>query len=145
MANDENIYLFAYGSLMSIESAKKVIKKEIFMSDLIQAELSDYERTWTAKEFVFSHDKNREIAAAFLDLKCSPGNLINGVLYTVDNIDLDRLKKREKNYDCIEIVLKIVIKNCKRIEKDSKVFTFISKNIFKIKDDETNIFVMKKI
>jgi hypothetical protein len=40
------------------------------------------------------------VNAAFLNIKRSPGNYVNGVSFEVTEKELDAMKKREKNYLC---------------------------------------------
>jgi len=128
--------VFGYGSLLNRMSAQNALKRVLTQEELLPAELVDFFRVWRAKEFIYFEAINAKKAGVFLDIKEEKGARVNGVLIDVTPQELQQMKLREKNYDCIDVT--------KHLRKDGvpdQVFTFVCKPECHVRPEETNIFV----
>lgn len=100
-------YLFGYGSIMSPKSASAGLKRLLVKEDFIHADLHGYVRSWTAAEALLFERVQREATGVFLNLTEKEGVAANGVLLAVSHLELEQMKKREKNYDCIDVTARI--------------------------------------
>jgi gamma-glutamylcyclotransferase (GGCT)/AIG2-like uncharacterized protein YtfP len=98
-------FLFAYGSLLSPESASRTLMRPITISDLVMTRIRGYKRTWTAPTDVIIADGDLESVrtALFLDLSAHSGSHCNGALLRISDNEWERLDLREISYDRIEI------------------------------------------
>jgi len=102
--------LFAYGSLVSAESAALTLGHEVHSRGV--ARLEGWQRRWSLvrdnaaseKTFARAGDGARPSFCLGLNLERAPGQPgPNGVLYEVSESDLSRLDLRELRYDRIDL------------------------------------------
>jgi cation transport regulator ChaC len=139
-----SIYVFGYGSLISVESASRTLRRKISLSDLIPGYLLSYKRGWTLKDKVFSESLTREIDAVFLNIEKAPGKMLNGVLIKINEEELENLRTREKNYDTFEVTSLIKFTNEASIDPASKAFTFVGKDAYKVSNEDDDSFIMNR-
>ena len=139
-----SIYVLGYGSLMNVESASRTLKREIKLSDLIQVNLLGYARVWTVKDKIYSEKLAKRVDAVFLNIEKSSnfGQGINCILIKITQAELEKIKIREKNYNCIDVSNSVKPKQDKSIDPSSKIFAFIGKDTSKIKKKDPNLFIM---
>lgn len=129
---------------MNVTSAGRALGREIIATDFTLASLRDYKRTWSLMEQVFLNNLEEQVDVAFLDIQYALGSIINGVLISVNEIEIERLRAREKNYTILNVT-----DNIELFDKDigtEEVITFISKETHRIPEgEEVNIFVLQKI
>ncbi len=97
---DDKILIFAYGSLINPESAQRSISQEgldtatpVVAYHLVR---------------VFDYSGNSEaIDRAMLNVHATdnPSDIVNGVLYSLDKNDLEKLIYRENGYDLIPVIV----------------------------------------
>lgn len=116
-----NYYLFGYGSIMSPKSASRGLKRVLHKDDFTHVVLNGYIRTWTAAESLFFEQTQKEATGVFLNLSEKIGKKTNGVLIPISEKELEQMKKREKNYDCVDVTNKI-----ETSLENISVFTFIT-------------------
>jgi len=99
------IYLFGYGSLINPKSIKRTLGREIKAEDLIEALIHDYVRKWQLVDWVMFGENNlgRPIPAIFLDLMRQVGAKTNGILIPISEEELNKMDKRERNYDRVNV------------------------------------------
>jgi cation transport regulator ChaC len=97
------IDVFAYGSLINLESAYKTIGRSIGHSDIKAVRLNNYTRIWNYKSRIYSEHLNKEATAVYLNLICTPGKFVNGIVFKVNDEEFEKLKKRESNYDIVDV------------------------------------------
>jgi cation transport regulator ChaC len=135
-------FLFGYGSMMNLPSAGRALKREITPADVTPAYLHGYVRTWSLKERVRAESLDREITAVFLDLARADRARSNGVLIEVTPRMLEHLRRREKNYDLIDVTGGIE-PGTKRLAA-ARVYTFVAKPEFVTRKEDTDLFVMEQ-
>lgn len=97
------IYVFGYGSLMLEESIHKTLQRSEEKYPLFDATLKGYARGWDIVIDIFSDTLQRPIKALFLNVRKEPTLSVEGMIFSVTFEELNRLKEREVNYDCIEV------------------------------------------
>ena len=95
--------VFAYGSLLDKDSAGNALGRSVEARDLVPVCLRGFRRTWGVVERVFSEYLDREVVAAFLDIRRAPGEVVNGAVFSLTAGELARLEQREKNYLVIDV------------------------------------------
>lgn len=97
------LYVFGYGSLMLEESIHKTLQRTEQKYPLFDATLKGYGRGWDIVIDIFSDTLQRPIKALFLNIRKNSDGLVDGMIFSVSFEELNRLKEREVNYDCIEV------------------------------------------
>jgi len=133
------IGIFGYGSLMSIDSAQKVLKRKLKLSDLVPAILQNYSRAWNLKETVFFEAINSIATGVFLNIQPDLASSLNGLIINISEDELNSLRIREKNYDCVDITLQV-----ENHEGYTQIYTFIAKKEFILTVQDVNVFIPKK-
>ena len=98
-------FIFGYGSLINPKSIQRTLGREISKEDLLEARLSDHVRKWQLVDWIIIQDLNLEriIPAIFLDVVREQGKEVNGILFQLSEEELDKIDRRERNYDRIHI------------------------------------------
>ncbi len=98
-------FVFGYGSLINPKSIQRTLGREISKEDLLEARLSDHVRKWQLVDWVIIQDPNlkRIIPTIFLDIVLEQGKEVNGILFQLSEEELDKMDRRERNYDRIDI------------------------------------------
>ena len=138
----ERIGILGYGSLISFQSASRTLKRNLTHADLHEAILYDYKRTWTYWAYVHSIYLDKIIKGVFLNIENNPYSKLNGVVFEVSSQELEYLKSREKNYDCVDVT-----KNIKLIKTQSSfdiIYAFVGNESNLINLTEQDLFVFKK-
>lgn len=112
--------MFAYGSLMCSESCSRTLHR---MVDYIPAELTGFSRIFNATGHVYSEKLKSDVTVRFANLKAQHNGLCHGLLFEVDNKELDNLKQREFFYDFVNVSSLIRFPENK---VNGNIFTFIS-------------------
>lgn len=116
-------YIFGYGSLVSKQSTERTLGRKLEEKTSDYCGLKGYRRIWNFKARVMTTLNEEIINAVFLNIMpCSSEGTINGFLFKVDKQELDKLKKRERNYDCVDVTDSIF--DHKISLENHKVFTF---------------------
>lgn len=123
--NTGKIYVFGYGSLMLEESIHKTLQRQEAKYPLFDATLQGYARGWDIVIDIFSDALQRHVKALFLNLRKDSDGLVNGMLFSVTFEELNRLKEREVNYDCIEVTPYI---SSSILAPSDAVVTFVGQN-----------------
>jgi cation transport regulator ChaC len=97
------IYVFGYGSLMLEESIHKSLQRTEIKYPLFDATLKGYTRGWDIVIDIFSDALQRPIKVLFLNIQKHSDGLVDGMIFSVTFEELNRIKEREVNYDCIEV------------------------------------------
>lgn len=134
-------YLFGYGSLMDAASAGRLLGRRLSPDELVPAWLDGYVRTWSLKERVLSERLQRNVTAAFLDLTPAAGTACNGVLLEVSAAELQRARKREKNYDAVDVTARVRADDGDGIA--GSVITFVARPEFRIQEED-DVWVMRR-
>ena len=138
----EKIGILGYGSLINSQSASRTLKRELLVADLHEAILYNYRRSWTYWAYVHSVYLDSLVKGVFLNVEYDQKAMINGVIFKVNNEELEYLKSREKNYDCVDVTTNVKL-NDSSIKFD-KVFTFVGNESNQINLTEINLFIFKK-
>jgi len=133
-------FLFGYGSIINLISAKKTLGREIPHSEVTTAKLKNFTRIWgiAADVMVDGHNQNKPIHAAFYDLQGKINSTVNGVIIEVNAKELDDLDDREKQYNRIDVTKNIVA----QMDYD-KVYAYIGKKKFSVKNFK-NVIILKE-
>lgn len=137
-------YILGYGSLMNAKSVERALKREVIPNEFIPARLTNFERTWSVKETVFSETLNNIINAVFLDTQPFVGKYLNAIIFAVSENELQLLAKREKNYNLTEVTKLTEVENNSFYDEQKKIYTFASKQDARVKDGETDIYILQK-
>ena len=134
-------YLFGYGSLMNAVSAGRLLGRRLSPAELVPAWLDGYVRTWSLKERVFSERLQRTVTAAFLDVAPDAGTACNGVLLEVSDTQMERARKREKNYDAVDVTSRI---RGAGGGIAGTVITFVARPEFRTHGEEDDVWVLRR-
>lgn len=118
----DSIAVFGYGSLLNRASAERTLRRPLRTEDMAPAVLSGFARVWRAKERVWFEDLGAQASGVFLDIERREGAWTNGVVFEVSAQELDHLKLREKNYDCVDVTAHIESRS------SSQVYAFLSQD-----------------
>lgn len=118
-----NIYLFGYGSLINPKSIQRTLGREIKVEYLIEAMIYNYVRKWQVVDWVIIEEYNMEkpIPAIFLDMVRQSGAMTNGILIPIFENELDKMDKRERKYD------RVNVSNLIEPRISEYIFTYIGK------------------
>lgn len=131
-------FIFAYGSLVNFDSAERTLHRKLADSDVTLAWLADYTRVWDYKSTVYADSLHKKETAVFLNLRPESSARVNGIVFRVDEDELDSLRKREANYSLVEITGSLTpIFN-------EPVFAFICSDKAALSDHDTNCVIMQK-
>ena len=130
--------VFAYGSLVNFSSAERTLQRPLDQSDVIAVWVKDYERVWDYKSTIHSATLEKDVTAIFLNLRSKQGAKVNGLVFRVSEEELDRLKKREANYDFTDIT--------KLVDQDlgAPVYSFICTDAKILAGSDTSCVIMSK-
>jgi len=137
-------YIFGYGSLVSKESTERTLGRKLEDKTSDFCKLRGYQRVWNYKGRVMIAPDDKMINAVFLNiLPSKTEEIINGFLFKVDQLELENLKKRELNYECIDVTNEIFDHSIS-LDKQ-KVFTFSCTDKQHLSNDgDQDCFVLKK-
>jgi hypothetical protein len=116
--------------------------REINDREMHLAETKNYIRSWGSviKVLLFTQDRYIPINAAFLDIEKKEGWIANGFLISISQRELERMDKREKQYERVNITANIVYP---KLRKESTVYAYTGKRDLSVKN-YTDIKVLKK-
>lgn len=66
--------VFAYGSLINLQSAYKTIGRLVTPAEIKAVRLKNYSRIWNYKSRIFSSHLNTEATAVYLNIVYDPGD-----------------------------------------------------------------------
>jgi cation transport regulator ChaC len=130
--------IFGYGSLINRQSFERALKRELSAAEFRVAEVKDYRRCWRAKENLHFEQLGRAAIGIFLDICRAPGETVNGVLVEVSDAELAQLKKREKNYDCIDISAQL---DC---DPRARVYTFVARAEHYLQPQDEDVYIPQR-
>lgn len=133
------MHLFSYGSLINRTSAENVLKRPLTRDDLIPALLHGFQRCWSAREDLYFEGLGRQASGIFLDLLPAPGSQLNGVVMQISPQELERLKLREKNYDCLDIA-----QSLQEPRPSGEVFTFVCRAEHRVRPGEPDAYIPQR-
>lgn len=111
--------VFAYGSLMCVNSCEKTIKRKV---EYQLVELINFQRTFNAFGVVMLTEENKQEVVRFANIqKTTKKTSCYGLIFEVTEEELVELIKREKNYKLVEVSDNIY-------PYVEKVWTFIYEN-----------------
>lgn len=128
---------------MDARSAGRALGRVLELGELAPAWVDGFERTWSLRERVFSHLLQREITAGFLDLTADPSARCNGVLLALGEPEMERMRRREKNYDVVDVTGRVSAFHGAPVSKGS-VVTFVARPGLRIGAGEVDVRVMKR-
>ena len=135
------MYIFGYGSLLSINSAQKTFKRELKQDDFIPVTLQGYEKIWNSIEYIVFENEKEIKKGIFLNLKKDFKSKTNGILLKISPEEFDFLKLREKSYSCISLNPDDII----GFKTKENIYTFITTNKEKIANQgDKNCFIPRK-
>ncbi len=110
-ASDHLSYVFGYGSLMEPASVAETIDYNLDEYPLLPALLNGYQRSFSAispnsRPFTTQTGDAPEFVA-YMNVRPVPGATAYGVLLTVDDQQLRKLKQREVLYRCIDVTANV--------------------------------------
>ncbi|RLJ19374.1 hypothetical protein DJ030_07065 [bacterium endosymbiont of Escarpia laminata] len=137
------MHIFAYGSLINLDSASKAVGYSVNKSDVISAKLTGFKRTWDLVDTVYSNSLCKNVNAVFLNLTASTGMFVNGILISIKEKELSSIAKREKNYDIVDVSSKVYFSECgcKQQYPHKNIYTAIAKEQFKIANENNTFFL----
>lgn len=138
----KNIGIFGYGSLINLASASRTLQRELVKEDFHVATLHNFQRSWTYWAYVHSALLDKQVKGVFLNIENCKDAKLNGIVFRVDENELEYLKKREKNYDCIDISKDLIFENI--LSDFDLVFTFIGNPTNIIKNSGDDCYIFKK-
>jgi len=101
------MYIFGYGSLVNPKSLQKTLPGKSIAKHI---SIIGYRRIFNVPVFGY----------LYLNIKPEPNTKLDGVLVSVSDEELIKLKKREKGYSCIDIT------NALSENTECPVYTFIA-------------------
>ena len=104
-------YIFGYGSLVNSNSRKKTLKKNTDSIPCILKKNNNFRRKW-----IFRCNKNNSTALGIEKCNLIEANEINGVIFKVNDKDLNLLDKREEGYERVLLDLDKIIFCNKKID-----------------------------
>lgn len=135
------LYVFGYGSLMLEESIHKTLQRSERTYSLVDATLQGYIRAWDIVIDVFSDTLQRPLKALFLNVRKEPNGSTNGMLFSVTFEELNRLKEREVNYDCIEVTPRV---SSSILQPSDVVVTFVGQSEHLLDQCSEPCYVMQR-
>lgn len=135
------LYVFGYGSLMLEESIHKTLQRSERTYSLVDATLQGYIRAWDIVIDVFSDTLQRPLKALFLNVRKEPNGSTNGMLFSVTFEELNRLKEREVNYDCIEVTPRV---SSSILQPSDVVVTFVGQSEHLLNQCSEPCYVMQR-
>ena len=93
--------VFVYGSLLNSHSASHLLGQEAGTIRFRPARLENWRHVFDIQETV--KVRGQEMEVAFLNIEMHPGSVVLGQLLTLSTSQLQDLKKRERQYDLIEV------------------------------------------
>ena len=135
-------YIFGYGSLINLHSLEKSIGRLLDISEVIPADLKNYRRVWNLKEQLYSAALDRDVCGIFLNIEQDISHVINGIIFKVTDSEFEQLKRRERNYDVVEVSNSIVSEDLELTKKT--ISTFVASNPDVLQNNgKTNCYVMR--
>lgn len=119
--------LFGYGSLLNLESMSRTLERSLGPEDVQVVSLEGYVRTWryvTWSQFAIDRE-GEPTRTVFLDLREKARCLCNGLVVPVRSSEWERLDRREKGYERIEVTGLV------QGEWNEPVYTYISREAFR--------------
>ena len=124
----DNLYVFAYGSLINLKSAELTLLRKINAQTTIKAYLHGHIRNWSVVDEVYSEQLNKTINAVFWGLTTQKDMKTNGLLIPISKKEIPLLDNREKNYDRVDVTK--YIEHFNLIEKNASVITYLSQDSY---------------
>lgn len=131
-------FIFGYGSLINIESLQKTINRKLQANEIFPVQLNGFTRIWNYKAKVFSTKLNKEIDAVYLNIAPFHDSFINGIVFEVNEEELELLKKRERYYSMVEVTPHI------KFDQNAKIYTFICYDRLHLAAFHTPCYVLQK-
>ena len=131
--------LFGYGSLINLESASRTLKRSLEKNDVYCASLQDYIREWSIADDVIAMELSKKVKGIFLNIVLKKASHLNGILCTITDNELNMMKLREKNYDCVDVTSLVICENASF--KNHRVVTFVGKPESMIKSEDGSSYV----
>lgn len=128
------MYIFGYGSIINLDSAMKTLKREIPKNEFQIVTLKDYKRQWSSIEKIKFENENEEMDGVFLNLKKQKGEITNGVIIKINEKELNEFKKRERNYDCIQLSSS----NFENLKINEPIYAFMTTKKSHLATEQTN-------
>ncbi|OHD84646.1 MAG: hypothetical protein A3I60_00745 [Sulfuricurvum sp. RIFCSPLOWO2_02_FULL_43_45] len=135
------IYVFGYGSLMLEESIHKTLQRTEETYPLFDATLQGYTRGWNIVIDIFSDTLQRPLKALFLNVRKQPEGSADGMIFSVTLDELNRLKEREVNYDCIEVTPRV---SSSILQSSDVVVTFVGQSEHLLDQCRETCYVMQR-
>ncbi len=136
--NHSRLFVFGYGSLMVPESIHNTLKRKDNHYTTTTATLKEYERKWNIKVPVVLEEESRLVDAVFLNIVKNVTATTNGILLEINQHELELLKAREINYDCIEVTNKI---ESSILKENDVVVTFVGQQEHLLNSTDTGVIL----
>lgn len=96
--------VFAYGSLLNLNSAARTIGRPIDISDVTPCRLPGYRRNWGCwARARFMDSPRTSFVIVCLNVTPSENDATNGILIPVSEEEFENLRKREHGYDAVDV------------------------------------------
>ena len=112
-------FIFGYGSLVETNSR---IRTSTDSKLAYPVEISGLQRGWWARVPVSG------LSTTFLGCALSDSNIVNGVIFNVNQSDLIKLDKREEGYQRILLDNNAIKDYCNVLRKEDKVWVYINRD-----------------
>jgi cation transport regulator ChaC len=120
-----SMYVVAYGSLMELESATRGLGRRVEADELLPATLEGYRRSWSIGEAVMV--QGDPLQAVFLDVIPETGASSQVLILKVTRDELDRLRRREKNYESTKVTRQVRLPGQRHLGPDAIAYCFTGK------------------
>lgn len=111
-------YIFGYGSLIEMESRLRTTPKA---KVVFPVRVNGFKRGWFARTGVSG------LSTTFLGCVEDEKSHTNGVIYEVNQDDLEKTDKREKGYERVKIEFKDIEDFSAQIDKDSNIWIYANR------------------
>ncbi len=138
------ISIFGYGSLINVRSAQRALADNLALHDLVPVTLTAFRRIWNAKEQLYFEFLQRQATGLFLNIVVDPASEVSGVLIPVSARELEQLKVREKNYQCIKLDSGTLNADTLNADTWGDVYTFVARPEFLLRDDDADVYIPQK-
>ena len=106
------LWVLGIGSIVAKESAEKTVRREISKDDFHPVEVRGYSREWTAAggEIKYHQVNGKEFPGyiTYLNMVHDVDASFNGIVFPLSQKELKFFRKREHNYDMIDVSTSIL-------------------------------------
>jgi hypothetical protein len=138
------MYVVAYGSLMGVESLGAALGRDVALDELLPVTLTDIRRQWSVSEQVRIEAEEHARAAAFLDVTEDVGSTTAAAIVRVSEGELERLDRREKNYDRRDIGQCVRLTGDRRLEPKAMAWCYFGKEEHQVDSSQSDVVILER-